>query len=57
MAHKFSVETVTWFPHDTGMFITSGMDHTIKIWDTNTWTVSSLFVTGCAAFVIDYLVL
>lgn len=34
--HKYSVETVLWYPLDTGMFTSSGSDHTLKIWDTNT---------------------
>ncbi|XP_020639400.1 DNA excision repair protein ERCC-8 isoform X1 [Pogona vitticeps] len=34
--HKFSVETVQWYPHDTGMFTSSSFDKTLKIWDTNT---------------------
>ena len=33
--HKHSVETVSWYPLDTGMFLTSGMDHLLKVWDTN----------------------
>ncbi|EMP39968.1 DNA excision repair protein ERCC-8 [Chelonia mydas] len=34
--HKFSVETVQWYPRDTGMFTSSSFDKTLKIWDTNT---------------------
>ncbi|XP_028928142.1 DNA excision repair protein ERCC-8 isoform X2 [Ornithorhynchus anatinus] len=34
--HKFSVETVQWYPHDTGIFTSSSFDKTLKIWDTNT---------------------
>ncbi|XP_074669550.1 DNA excision repair protein ERCC-8 isoform X1 [Strix aluco] len=33
--HRFSVETVQWYPHDTGMFTSSSFDKTLKIWDTN----------------------
>lgn len=33
--HKHSVETVQWYPLDTGMFLSSGTDRTLKIWDTN----------------------
>ncbi|XP_060600246.1 DNA excision repair protein ERCC-8-like [Ruditapes philippinarum] len=33
--HKFSVETVLWYPLDTGMFTSSGTDNLLKIWDTN----------------------
>ncbi|NXG15946.1 ERCC8 protein, partial [Grallaria varia] len=37
--HRFSVETVQWYPHDTGMFTSSSFDKTLKIWDTNTLQV------------------
>lgn len=33
--HKYSVETVLWYPLDTGMFTSSGTDKLLKIWDTN----------------------
>ncbi|XP_075218382.1 DNA excision repair protein ERCC-8-like isoform X2 [Lycorma delicatula] len=33
-SHNYSVETVQWYPFDTGIFITSGMDKVLKIWDT-----------------------
>ncbi|CAL8251135.1 unnamed protein product [Boreogadus saida] len=35
-AHKFSVETVQWYPFDTGMFISSSFDKTMKVWDSET---------------------
>ena len=38
--HKFSVETVTWYPLDTGLFISSGTDKVLKVWDTNSLTVN-----------------
>ncbi|KAL0145110.1 DNA excision repair protein ERCC-8-like protein [Mucor lusitanicus] len=33
--HKYAVTSVSWFPFDTGMFVTSSYDTTIKVWDTN----------------------
>eukprot|EP00126_Sphaerothecum_destruens_P013715 Sdes_comp23464_c0_seq1m21708 len=42
-AHKFSVQTVSWYPHDTGMFFSSSMDHKLKVWDTNTFQVACEF--------------
>uniref|UniRef100_A0A1D5P390 ERCC excision repair 8, CSA ubiquitin ligase complex subunit n=1 Tax=Gallus gallus TaxID=9031 RepID=A0A1D5P390_CHICK len=42
-AHKFSVETVQWYPHDTGMFTSSSFDKTLKIWDTNTLQPADVF--------------
>lgn len=38
--HKFSVETVQWYPYDTGMFVSSSFDKTVKVWDTETLKVS-----------------
>uniref|UniRef100_A0A2C9KEL2 DNA excision repair protein ERCC-8 n=1 Tax=Biomphalaria glabrata TaxID=6526 RepID=A0A2C9KEL2_BIOGL len=35
-AHKRSIETVQWYPLDTGIFTSSGTDRLLKIWDTNT---------------------
>ena len=33
--HFKMVTTVQWFPEDSGMFITSGMDGSVKMWDAN----------------------
>ena len=33
--HKHSVETVQWYPNDTGMFLSSSVDRTLRVWDTN----------------------
>ena len=32
-----------WYPHDTGIFISSGSDGFLKIWDTNSLTVVEQF--------------
>lgn len=42
-AHKFSVECVQWFPGDTGMFLSSSTDQTLKCWDANTLMVAEQF--------------
>lgn len=39
--HKFSVETVQWYPYDTGMFVSSSFDKTMKVWDTETLKVTN----------------
>ncbi len=39
--HKFSVETVQWYPYDTGMFVSSSFDKTMKVWDTETLKVKN----------------
>ncbi|XP_077981319.1 DNA excision repair protein ERCC-8-like isoform X2 [Glandiceps talaboti] len=41
--HKYSVETVQWYPHDTGMFTSSAMDKKMKVWDTNTLRPAEVF--------------
>lgn len=41
--HKFSVETVQWYPYDTGMFVSSSFDKTMKVWDTETLKVVPLY--------------
>ncbi|XP_068166422.1 DNA excision repair protein ERCC-8 isoform X2 [Antennarius striatus] len=42
-AHKFSVETVQWYPYDTGMFVSSSFDKTMKVWDTETLKPAEVF--------------
>uniref|UniRef100_A0A8C8H6N5 DNA excision repair protein ERCC-8 n=1 Tax=Oncorhynchus tshawytscha TaxID=74940 RepID=A0A8C8H6N5_ONCTS len=41
--HRFSVETVQWYPHDTGMFVSSSFDKTMKVWDTETLKPAEVF--------------
>jgi len=38
VAHRFSIETASWYPFDTGLCFTSGGDKLLKIWDVNTMT-------------------
>eukprot|EP01137_Pigoraptor_chileana_P020912 Opistho-2@83903 len=38
--HLYSIETVQWMHGDTGLFLTSGMDHSLKVWDTNEMRVA-----------------
>jgi len=40
--HKFSITNICWYPIDNGMFTTSSMDHTLKVWDTN--NMKSIFL-------------
>ncbi|XP_022087344.1 DNA excision repair protein ERCC-8-like [Acanthaster planci] len=41
--HKRSVETVQWYPHDTGMFTSSSTDCLLKVWDTNALVPAETF--------------
>ena len=42
-SHKHSVETVQWYPNDTGMFLSSSVDRTLRVWDTNALQVVENF--------------
>lgn len=33
--HRFGVSSLSWWPHDSGMFISGSFDHDVKVWDTN----------------------
>ncbi|PRP84326.1 DNA excision repair protein ERCC-8 [Planoprotostelium fungivorum] len=33
--HTYAVSAARWYPHDTGLFFTSSLDCTAKVWDTN----------------------
>lgn len=35
-----AISMVQWYPHDTGIFITSSVDRMLRIWDTNELCVS-----------------
>lgn len=37
--HKYSVATVQWYPVDTGLFLSSSLDKSLKVWDANTLVV------------------
>lgn len=42
-SHKHSVETVQWYPNDTGLFLSSSVDSTLRVWDTNAVQVVEKF--------------
>jgi DNA excision repair protein ERCC-8 len=43
-AHRKAVTCVQWFPQDTGLFATGGLDSFVKLWDTNSLTVACDFI-------------
>ena len=46
-SHKHSVECVSWYGDDNALFITSGSDKTLKIWDTqNLKSIESYCLKG-----------
>lgn len=34
--HKFGVSSIHWWPFDSGLFVSSSFDGTVKVWDPNT---------------------
>ena len=42
-AHTAMVTRVQWYPHDSGAFVSSGMDGEVKLWDTNALEVVCAF--------------
>ncbi|XP_064479405.1 DNA excision repair protein ERCC-8-like [Ornithodoros turicata] len=49
-AHSFSVGTVQWYPFDTGLFTSSGMDGRLKVWDANALRPADVFQLGAKAY-------
>jgi WD40 repeat protein len=41
--HFQSVQTVQWFPGDSAIFVTSGMDQRLLVWDANSVTIAEEF--------------
>lgn len=47
IAHKMGVTSVSWYPVDTGMFVSSSLDGTVNLWDTNCEEVIDCFLLTC----------
>ena len=45
-SHQMSVETVQWYAHDTGMFTSSSVDNSLRVWDTNVLEMVEKFTFG-----------
>eukprot|EP00961_Rhodomonas_salina_P142300 1916409-Rhodomonas_salina.1 len=41
--HNFAVTGVSWYPNDTGLFVSGGFDKAVKAWDTNRAEVAFTF--------------
>ena len=41
--YKHSISAVSWYPHDTGIFLSSSTDETLRVWDTNSMIVVEKF--------------
>lgn len=41
--NKHSISAISWYPHDTGIFLSSSTDETLKVWDTNAMCVAEEF--------------
>ena len=44
--HAYAVNCVQWYPFDTGLFISGGMDGKVLLWDTNTLQVAQTLEVG-----------
>jgi len=55
--HKFSVETVLWYPLDTGLFMSSGADCVLKVWDTNRLKVGRTSHISYIPIVIHFIII
>ncbi|KAK9477793.1 WD40-repeat-containing domain protein [Lipomyces japonicus] len=44
--HNYGVSSLTWWPFDTGMFITGSHDQTVKVWDAPSLTEAYTFELG-----------
>jgi DNA excision repair protein ERCC-8 len=42
-AHTASISQLSWYPLDTGLFVSSALDGTVKVWDTNTLAAVAQF--------------
>lgn len=52
-AHQYSVESVKWYPHDSGMFLSGSSDKKVKVWDTNEMAVCENFTFSGHVYEID----
>jgi WD40 repeat protein len=43
--HTATVTSVAWWPWDTGLFVSTGFDEAIHVWDTNQLTVRLPFAS------------
>jgi DNA excision repair protein ERCC-8 len=50
LAHKNSMSSLCWYPHDTGMFVSGAFDHSVRVWDTNTLSPVSVFRTRALVY-------
>lgn len=49
-AHRFAVSTVQWYPCDTGLFTSSGMDSEFRVWDANALKAAEILRLGAKVY-------
>lgn len=52
-AHQFGVSCIQWWPYDSGMFVSSSFDHTVKVWATEELEIVHSFDMENRVYSID----
>lgn len=47
---SYAISVVQWYPHDTGIFTTSSVDRTLRVWDTNELCVVEKFAFSAPVY-------
>lgn len=50
--HRYALTGIQWFPSDTGLFVTSSLDHFVRVWDTNELSEACAFNIGQPVYAI-----
>lgn len=48
--HKYAVTTVQWYPVDTGLFLSSSVDKSLRVWDANSLAAAGQFEFGGSVY-------
>lgn len=51
--HGKAISGLCWYPLDSGIFLTSSLDNTVNVWDTNTTEVIRIFDIETSVYSVD----